>query len=147
MAGLADPSSVVITAHDQPPPADMAVVDQGLGDANVAAAPLHDVRPLGCFARDAVGAVIGGAVGRTWGECAELQQLWVEPSHRGCGLATALVRRFEQQALARGCKRCYLDTFSFQAPGLYRSLGYAPQMQIQGFAPGVVKYTMLRELS
>lgn len=135
-----------LTTHDEPPPADVAAVDQGLGDANATAAPLQEVRPLACFARDAAGTVIGGAVGRTWGECAELQQLWVDPSHRGRGLATVLVRRFEQQALARGCRRCYLDTFSFQAPGLYRGLGYASQMQIEGFAPGIVKYTMLREL-
>lgn len=147
MAGHADPTGVTITTHDEPPPADAAIIDQGLDVANAGAAPLHDVQPLGCFARDAAGTVIGGAVGRTWGECAELQQLWVDPSHRGRGLATALVRRFEQQALARGCRRCYLDTFSFQAPGLYRSLGYAPLLQIEGFAPGVVKHTMLRELS
>lgn len=143
----AERAGITLTTHDELPPADVAVVDQGLDDANAAAAPLHEVRPLGCFARDGAGGVIGGAVGRTWGECAELQQLWVEPSRRGQGIATALVRRFEQQALARGCRRCYLDTFSFQAPGLYRGLGYAPQMQIEGFAPGIVKYTMLRELA
>lgn len=135
-----------ITVHDDPPADDAAVVDAGLGVANEAAAPLHEVRALACFARDAAGAVIGGAVGRTWGECAELQQLWVEPARRGQGIATQLVRRFEQRALSRGCRRCYLDTFSFQAPALYRTLGYAQVMQIVGFAPGIIKYTMLHEL-
>lgn len=146
MAQHADPDGITITTHDEPPTADAAIVDQGIADANAAAAPLHEVRPLGCFARDPAGNVIGGAVGRTWGECAELQQLWVEPAQRSLGIGRALLRRFEEQARTRGCRRCYLDTFSFQAPGLYRALGYMPQMQIAGFAPGVVKFTMLREL-
>lgn len=139
-------ADLTITAHDDPPAADADVVDRGLDASNNAAAPLHEVRRLGCFARDAAGTAIGGAVGRTWGECAELQQLWVEPSLRGQGIGRDLVRRFEEQARQRGCRRCYLDTFSFMAPELYRALGYAPLMQIEGFAPGIVKFTMLREL-
>ena len=67
-----------LTVHDEPDAADSRVVDQGLDDHNNASAPLHEVRPLACFVRDAAGAVIGGAVGRTWGACAELQQLWVQ---------------------------------------------------------------------
>ena len=35
-----------ITEHDEPPAADVAVVDQGLDAHNEAAAPLRDVRPL-----------------------------------------------------------------------------------------------------
>ncbi|MFO1217179.1 MAG: GNAT family N-acetyltransferase [Burkholderiaceae bacterium] len=142
---MRDPA-ITITEHDDPPAADAAVVDEGIGESNAAAAPLHDVRPLGCFARDASGAAVGGAVGRTWGECAELQQLWVAPSCRGRGIGRALVLRFEQQAVARGCRRCYLETFSFQAPALYRALGYVQQMQIEGFAPGIVKTAMVKEL-
>jgi GNAT superfamily N-acetyltransferase len=145
---MADPSAarITITAHDDPPAADAAILDGGLGAANEAAAPMHEVRALACFARGAAGAVIGGAIGRTWGECAELRQLWVEPAHRRRGLATQLVRCFEQRARSRGCRRCYLDTFSFMAPQLYRGLGYAALMQIDGFAPGITKYTMLREI-
>ena len=136
-----------ITVHDEPSPADAALVDQGLDAHNEAAAPLHEVRPLGCFARQADGSVIGGALGRTWGECAELQQLWVDAAFRRRGHGAALVRRFERAALTRGCRRCYLYTFSFQAPELYRALGYVAQMQIDGFAPGITKFTMVRELS
>lgn len=135
-----------ITVHDEPPAADAAVVDQGLDAHNEAAAPLRDVRPLTCFLRTADGSVIGGALGRTWGECAELQQLWVDAACRRRGHGAALLRQFERAALARGCRRCYLYTFSFQAPQLYRALGYTVQMQIDGFAPGITKYAMQREL-
>jgi len=63
MVQHAVPPGITISTHDEPPPADADIVDHGLGEANAAAAPLHEVRPLGCFARDAAGAVIGGALG------------------------------------------------------------------------------------
>ena len=135
-----------ISMHDDLPADAAAVVDAGLDAANAAAAALHEVRPLSCFARGPSGDVIGGAVGRTWGECCELQQLWVEPAQRRRGLATRLVRAFEARAQARGCRVFYLETFSFQAPALYRSLGYTTRHRIEGFAPGVAKFLMLREI-
>ncbi len=134
-----------IDVHDALPAADTDLVDTGLGQANEAAAPLHDVCPLSCFARDPAGLVVGGAVGRTWGRCCELQQLWVTPAARRQGLGARLVRAFEQRAQARGCTTFYLETFSFQAPALYRSLGYQVKLALPGFAPGIVKYTMVRE--
>lgn len=137
------------TVHDDPDGRDREAagrVDQGLGDFNESAAPLHQVRPLACYARDAQGTVIGGAVGRTWGDCVELQQLWVDAARRRQGLGAQLVLRFEALAVQRGCRLAYLDTFSFQAPSLYARLGYAKVSTIAGFAPGVEKYGMQKVL-
>ena len=134
-----------ITVHDDIPREDAAVIDAGLGHSNEAAAPLHEVRPLCSFARDEAGKVIGGAVGRTWGSCCELQQLWVDPGHRRLGIGARLVGEFERRAEARGCRTFYLETFSFQAPKFYRSLGYETKSQLHGFGPGIVKYLMVRE--
>ena len=132
--------------HDDSLPADAAaIVDQGLGDANEAAAPLHEVRALACFVRDATGTALGGAIGRTWGECCELQQLWVAPERRRAGLGAALVRRFEAHAAARGCRVFYLETFSFQAPSFYRSLGYDTLHRNAAFPHGIVKFAMARQ--
>jgi len=133
-----------LSVHDEVPAEDARVVDQGLDDSNATAAPLHEVRPLGCFARLAGGAVVGGAIGRTWGRCCELQRLWVHPTHRRAGLGTRLVRQFEEAAAARGCSVFYLDTFSFQARPFYERLGYEARLEIRGFAPGVEKYVMVR---
>ncbi|HEU5294794.1 MAG TPA: GNAT family N-acetyltransferase [Burkholderiaceae bacterium] len=135
-----------ITVHDTPDAVDALIVDQGLDAANQAAAPLHDVRPLACFARDRAGAVVAGAVGRRWGECAELQQLWVRADLRRRGWGARLVRAFERRAAELGCKRVYLETFSFQAPTLYRSLGYEVRHTIGGYAPGIHKQWMVHEL-
>lgn len=135
-----------LTVHEAPPAVDAALVDAGLDASNLAAAPLHEVRRLSCFARLEDGLTIGGAIGRTWGTCCELQQLWVAPAHRRRGLGARLVREFHRAAEARGCRTFYLETFSFQAPGLYAALGYEAKVTIEGFAPGIGKMVMVREV-
>jgi len=135
-----------IRSYETAPDELLALVDNGIGDFNNKAAPLHDVRPLSCFAEAADSRVAGGVVGRTWGECAEVQQLWVQDAARKQGLGTALMRRFEAEALSRGCKRIYLDTWSFQARDFYVALGYEIRLKIEGFGPGIIKYSLVREL-
>ena len=134
---------IAYSVHDDLPRDDARVVDEGLGVANDEAAPLHEVRPLSCFARLASGEVIGGAVGRTWGPCCELQQLWVAPAHRRTGIASRLVKAFEARAQERGCHTFYLETFSFQAPRLYAALGYEVRYEHAVYPHGIVKYTMV----
>jgi GNAT superfamily N-acetyltransferase len=134
-----------LSVHDDlPPEADR--IDEGLGEFNQRVAPLHEVQPLSCFARDDAGVLLGGVVGRTWGACAELQQLWVDESRRRQGVGARLVMAFEARARERGCRTFYLETFSFQAPALYRDLGYETKLAIEGFGHGIVKYTMLKTL-
>ena len=132
-----------ILGYDSLPPEVVAVVDRGLGEANAAAAPLHEVAPLACIARDGDGRVIGGAVGRRWGECAELQQLWVREESRRCGIGSALVREFLSLARSRGCSVVFLETFSFQAPNLYRSLGFRVAYDNNLYPHGIVKHHMV----
>ena len=133
-----------LSLHDEVPADAAQVVDEGLDSANAAAAPLHEVQPLASLMHDAAGRIIGGAIGRTWGQCCELQQLWVEPALRRQGLGAALVRAFEARATERGCRVFYLETFSFQAPRLYAALGYEVRSAIEGFGPGLVKYLMVK---
>lgn len=134
-----------ISTHDSLPADECRLVDSGLGESNDTAAPLHEVQPLSCFARDGAGRVVGGAVGRWWGACCELQQLWVEPALRGQGIGSALVEAFEARAREHGCRSFYLETFSFQAPALYRSLGYAVAHELKAFPHGIAKCLMVKE--
>lgn len=141
------PASLRFELHEDEVPAEAArIVDEGLGAANDAAAPLHEVRSLACFAHDDSGAVVGGAIGRRWGRSAELQQLWVQPERRRSGIGAALVRRFEAAVVAQGCTLVYLDTFSFQAPRLYRALGYRVVHET-AFPHGIVKFAMQHALA
>jgi GNAT superfamily N-acetyltransferase len=136
---------VDVEVHDDTPTAAAAVVDAGLDRYNLASAPLQDVRPLACFARLPSGEVVGGAIGRTWGACCELRQLWVADDHRGHGLGTRLVRTLEARAAERGCRRFYLETWTFQARAFYEALGYEVRLAIEGHAPGIAKFVMMRE--
>ena len=122
------------------------VIAEGLDVANFAAASMRDVRPLLCFARAASGEIIGGARGRTWGRWAELQQLWVDVAHRRRGVGSKLIHLFEARAIERGCRVFYLQTFSFQAPDLYRSLGYSVLADISGFPDGIQMSLMTKNL-
>lgn len=137
---------IKFTTHDTIPTEAAEIIDTGLGDSNSAAAPLENVKPIACIAHSESGEVIGGAIGRTWGTCCELQQLWVSANHRRKGIGARLVKDLERHALTRGCKTFYLETFSFQAPALYRSLGYEVKVGLSGFEPGIEKYTMVRSI-
>jgi GNAT superfamily N-acetyltransferase len=132
----------MISSHDNYPSEECALVDQGLGKSNEAAAPLHEVQAICCFARGPSGQVVGGAVGRRWGACCELQQLWVEPTYRRQSIGSSLIRAFEAHASTFGCTSFYLETFSFQAPDLYLSLGYKVEYERTVYPHGIVKYHM-----
>ena len=135
-----------VFATDAPSRTDLASVDASLDAFNSENEALREVRTLCVFVRDAQGIVIGGAVGRTWGHCCELQQLAVSAVHRKVGLGTELMRKFESEARQRGCTLVYLDTFSFQAPAFYQRCGYAVAHQTEGFSHGVIKFTMQKTL-
>ena len=139
------PSECSLDVHDDLPDAESGIVDAGLEAFNVASAALQDVRPLSCFARLPSGEVVGGAIGRTWGRCCEVRQLWVAEAHRGKGIGSCLVRAIEARAAERGCSTFYLETWTFQARAFYERMGYGVRLAIDGYAPGVAKFVMMRE--
>ena len=128
--------------HDTVPPELAAIVDAGLDRSNSLFAPLGDVEPLACSSQLPDGCTIGGAIGRTWGTCCELQQIWVDPEFRRTGVARRLLGDFEAKAKLRGCRTLYLETFSFQCPNLYLDHGYEIALTIKGFPNGVEKHIM-----
>lgn len=137
-----------ITSHeDATDKAALDLIDSGIGEYNDTAEPrLGDVRHLSCIARDDAGHAIGGAVGRTWGENAELQQLWLPEALRKQDLGRALLNAFEDGARARGCRLIYLETWTFQARPFYEKCGYAIALELSGYAPGLSKFTMTKRL-
>lgn len=87
---MSAPHHFHLIQHEDPPAEAAALIDAGLASSNDAPAPLHEVRPLSRSARDEDGAVLGGAIGRSWGACCELRQLWVHPERRDLGVGRAL---------------------------------------------------------
>ena len=135
-----------ITSHDGLPQPEAQIVDEGLGEANDLAAPLHEVRPLSCFARDEQGQVVGGAIGRRWGNCCELQQLWVKPEQRRARVGSRLLQEFEARGREHGCSVFYLETFNFQAPSFYASHGYTVAHEHKVYPHGIAKLLMVKQL-
>ena len=104
--------------------ADIADLRSALHEYNFATTGYRDGRALSCFLRDD-GRLIAGVDGFTWGGYARIDLLWVDEPLRGQGLGRALLAAAEAEARRRGCGTIVLDTHSFQAPGLYRKLGYS----------------------
>lgn len=93
-----------------------------------------DVTSLCVFARESDGGIIGGLTGKTYWNYLEVSFLWGHEIQRGLGYGTRLMEAAEAEARTRGCKHVILDTFSFQALGFYRKLGYEEFGRLFGFS-------------
>lgn len=123
------------------------VIENGLQNYNANASSINEVKPLNIIATGKDKQIYGGAIGRTWGECCELQQFWVDDLYRSNGVGTFILESFEKEAKNRACTLIYLDTFSFQAPLFYQKRGYKEVSRISGFTGGEAKIHMQKILS
>ena len=130
-----EPAAVEFRVQDHPDPADIEVLEAQIRREASAAMGLGDEADLAIFVRDA-GRVVAGISGWTWGDCCELQSLWVEPSLRGRGLATRLLAAAEAEAAARGCSQTVHFTYAFQARALYERNGYELAGRVADFPAG-----------
>jgi GNAT superfamily N-acetyltransferase len=126
---------VEFRVEDQPDPLDIEFLENQIRNESSAAMGLGDEAELAIFVREA-GMVVAGISGWTWGDCCELQSLWVHPSLRGRGLATRLIAAAEAEAAARGCSQTVHFTYEFQAPALYEQSGYEVVGRVEGFPSG-----------
>ena len=55
---------------------------------------------------------------------ADMAKILLIGASRGLGLGTRLLEAFEAEARARGCRRVFVTSFTFQAPGFYERAGY-----------------------
>ena len=97
----------------------------GLLDAHAEAiGKAFDPQTVGFVARDGDGAFLGGLYG--WGQLGWffVKLLALEPSTRKAGIGGRLLTEAEDHARAEGLVGVYLDTYEFQAPGFYETMGY-----------------------
>ncbi|CCJ87849.1 GNAT family N-acetyltransferase [Cronobacter dublinensis] len=90
-----------------------------------------DPQELIISVNDAQGNLTAGLTGRSHWGCMHIEFLWVDESLRGQGTGARLMAMAEEKGRKRGCKRIFVDTFSFQAPDFYRKQGY----DVYGVAP------------
>jgi ribosomal protein S18 acetylase RimI-like enzyme len=107
-----------------------------------------DARPVAVLLKDpSNGAIIGGLWGRTaWGWL-HMDTLYVPDALRRGGIGSKLVRMAEEEAIRRGCRGAWLDTFSFQARGFYERLGYRVIGTIEDQPPGHARHFLQKALA
>jgi GNAT superfamily N-acetyltransferase len=113
-----------LIVEDPPDAADLALLEDQVAAAAIAASGLGEEREFGIFGRDGHGRVVAGISAIVWGGYCELQAMWVEESLRNRGLAHALFAGAEAEARRRGCGLVVFHAYDLLARGLYERLGY-----------------------
>lgn len=107
---------------------------------------IADHRPLAVLIHDEAGQVAGGLWGRTAYGWLFTELLFVPEALRGRGVGKDLLLQAEAEALARGSRGAWLDTFDFQARPFYERLGYECFGEIGDYPPGFSRYFMKKLL-
>ena len=126
----------LMVVEDSPDPADLALLEERVAAAAIAAVGGDAEREFGVFVRDDGGRVLAGISGLVWGGCCELQAMWVDETLRGQGLARALMAAAEQEARRRGCALVVFRAYDLIAAGLYERLGYDTVGVVEGCPAG-----------
>ena len=113
-----------LIVEDSPDAADVALLEERVAAAAIAAAGLGDEQEFAIFARDDDGRIVAGISAIVWGGCCELQAMWVKESLRSGGLAFALIAGAEAEARRRGCALVAFHAYDLLTRGLYDRLGY-----------------------
>lgn len=118
------PRGFRLSFENDPSVVDREFVDNALGEHN---APfLRDPRYsyFGIFVRDDGRTIHAGLIGNCYAGWLFINLLWIAAALRRQGIGRQLMAQAERHARDFGCHSAYVDTFSFQAPGFYRKLGY-----------------------
>jgi GNAT superfamily N-acetyltransferase len=113
-----------LVVEDEPDARDLALLEEKLAAAAVAAVGLGEEEDFGIFARDDNGRIVAGASGSTWGGCCQIHTLWVDGPQRGHGLARELMAQAEATARRRGCRLVMGLTYDVLTRDFYDRLGY-----------------------
>ena len=125
-----------LVVEDSPDPADLALLEDHVAAAAIAAAGVGDDQEFGIFVRDDHGQILAGISGIIWAGCCELQAMWVHSSLRGRGLARELMTAAEDEARRLRCTLVEFRAYDLLARGLYERLGYETVGVIEGYPAG-----------
>jgi len=136
-----------ITVIDEPDPADVAVITDGLIAYDISQTGYNDFRPLAVFVRDpATGKVVGGLHGRSEFGLVYIAWFFLPEDLRRARIGSRVLAMAEEEGRRRGCTRIALTTLSVEAPGFYRKQGYDVAATIDCEPPGLTRYYMMKRL-
>ena len=134
----ADPDIAVV---DEPEPADVAVIAEGLGAYDFGQIGYRDFRRLTVLARDTrTGKVVGGLYGRSEFGLVYVDWLFLAEEWRRARIGSRVLAMAEEEGRRRGCTRIALTTLSVEAPGFSKKQGYDVAATIDCDPPGVTRY-------
>jgi ribosomal protein S18 acetylase RimI-like enzyme len=90
--------------------------------------------------------IVGGVIGVLYWDWLYVDLMWIKEELRGQGFGQQLLTQVEKEAKKRGATKAYLDTFSFQAPGFYKKLGYRVFGELKDFPMGHERYFLTKQL-
>lgn len=89
--------------------------------------------PIGVFYEDEKGVKLAGLTGETYGNWLCIKYLWVNEKIREQGIGSSILKTAEKEAIQRGCKYSFVDTFNFQAPEFYKRYGYKEVFELKQY--------------
>lgn len=93
------------------------------------------------------GSVAGGLIGATFWGWLYIDLLFVNETLHRQGYGRQLLVLAEAEAMRRGARNAYLDTFSFQSPEFYTRQGYQVFGELTDFPRGQTRYFLTKGLS
>jgi ribosomal protein S18 acetylase RimI-like enzyme len=104
-----------------------------------------DYRPLAITLREG-DEIVGGLIGETYWGWLYIDSLWIAEKFRRKNWGTTLMEKAESEARRRGIRNAFVNSFSFQAPGFYKKLGYTEFGRLNDFPQGHSRHWMMKTL-
>jgi len=131
---------------DNPKEEDIKIILNNLIQYNLSHIELKEVKPLAIFVNDENSNQIGGISAETHGNWLEISFLWVDEKLRGEKVGSKLLKDVEAEALKRGCKYSFVDTFSFQSKDFYLKSGYKEVFTLEEYPLTSKRHYFVKQL-
>lgn len=132
---------------DEPRQEDIDAILNKLKNFNLAHIELAEVKPLAIFVTDEKAEIIGGISAETHGNWLKIFYLWVDENIRDQKVGSKLLLDAETEAISRGCKYSFLDTFGFQARDFYLKAGYREVFTLEEYPIFGKRHYMVKQLT
>jgi GNAT superfamily N-acetyltransferase len=139
---------LTLSVDEKPRDRDVEKVIAGLRafNAEQTGRPLNK-REFAVWVKDGRGRIVGGLTAILYWDWMYVDYLWLSDAARKRGLGRKLMEKAERIAVRRGCAGAWLDTFSFQAPGFYRHMGYTEFGRCDGHPTGHTRHFFAKRLA
>jgi len=109
--------------------------------------PWETYEELTIVLRDSSGQFFGVAMGDAGRGWLKVVMLWVHEDVRCNGHGEQLLNTLESEAIKRGCRNAFLDTFDYQAKPFYEKRGYKVFGTLEDYPAGHSRYYMRKQLA